>query len=166
MTLFVLVCVLVYSVSRYHDLSCLYLVNGCDPVGYVAYPFLHASFAHLAINMITMLSFWERMNEEHIKAFIISVILSFPAVTYISVSEKPTIGASGLAFCLIGSYLSSLLLSHGKKTFLRYLSLVSMLMITQSLLARGSVNWKIHASSLFLSLVISCVYMKWIKRRS
>lgn len=163
---FLLICVLVLSVSRYHDVSFLYLSRGCDPLCYIAYPFVHASFTHLLVNTITILSFWERLDRESTKAFLMSLLLSYPVVTAIGISDTPTVGASGIAFTIVGTYLSMLLRDHGIKTFIRFFLLVSAIMIAQAFLSRGSVNWMIHASSLYLSTILSCLYMEWTKRRS
>lgn len=163
---FLLICALVFSVSRYHDVSFLYLSRGCDPLCYLAYPFVHASFTHLLVNTIAILSFWERLDKESTKAFILSLALSYPIVTAIGISDMPTVGASGIAFTIVGTYLSMLLRDYGIRTFIRFLLLVSAIIIAQAFLSNGAVNWRIHASSLYLSTTLSCLYMEWTKRRS
>lgn len=166
MRLFILTCVLVYSVSRYHDLSFLYLREGCGWAGYVAYPLVHASLAHLFVNTLTILSFWERMTKEERSALLCSFVPLFPVATYLSLSAKPTIGASGVAFSIIGVYLSSLLIHHGYKPFLKSLSLVGVIMIAQYIMAEESTNCVMHVSSLLLSMPLSYLFMRWRKRRS
>lgn len=166
MIVFILACVLVYSVSRYHDLSPLYLSEGHGLLCYLAYPLVHASFAHLAMNSIAMLSFWNRLDRDAIRAFVASLLVSFPIATLAGVSATPTVGSSGIAFTLIGTYLSVLLRDHGYRAFLKFLCLVSVIMATQAVLACGSVNWIIHATSLYVSTTISCLYMEWKKRKS
>ena len=166
MRFFILSCVLIYSVSRYHDLSSLYLRGGCDTICYFAYPFIHASFLHLLLNMFVITSFYERFSRTEKTASFISSIMTFPLATMVGISDKPTVGASGIAFCMVGTYLSSLIYKFGITTFIKYLALTSILMAIQAIVSKGSINWPIHYVSLITSTVLSYLYMEWRNVRS
>lgn len=155
MILFAFILILAFSIGRYFDLSALSLHSGCAPIGFL-YPLAHASFFHLSFNLLAILSFWSAIPQWRRATTVASLLLTFPVVTYVGMLDKPTVGASGIACGLIGSYICYIMAEH-RRLFAQTALPILLVIIIQSVLFHDSINWRIHLSALVLSFLCSLI---------
>jgi membrane associated rhomboid family serine protease len=101
--LFILIFVLCYALSGteagYTNASPLWT--------HVAYNFQHAGVAHLVVNSLSFIAMF-RLLEKFVTGWLLSVlaVASGFAASFLSMSEVPTVGASGMIYAMTGMFLS------------------------------------------------------------
>ena len=154
----VFVFILLYSISRYFDLSDFGLYNGCEWYSYITFNFVHLTFFHLITNSVMMIIYGNLVKQVYNKY--ISVII--PTISSIIsgilfIQNKPTFGASAILFSLLGMYMCFL---YRKKIqgYIRFFIITAILIAIQSLVAHDMVNWRIHIFSMVFSFITAYTY--------
>lgn len=150
--------ILLYSISRFQDLSFLGLHKGGCWWNIITYNFVHFSFFHLVVNSILLLLYSQKLSKLYGKyTSIIIPGISTGISSSIFIADKPTFGSSGIIFSMLGMYLYHLI-NQKIKGYGKFSAFVVILILTQSLLGRNVINWRIHISCLLLSFIISFIH--------
>ena len=150
--------ILLYSISRYFDLSDFGLHNGCEWYSYITFNFIHLTFFHLITNSVMMIIYGNLIKQVYNK-FVSVIIPAISAVLsgVLFVQNKPTFGASAILFSLLGMYMCYL---YRKKIqgYIRFFIITAILIAIQSLVAHDMVNWRIHIFSMVFSFITAYAY--------
>jgi membrane associated rhomboid family serine protease len=158
----ILLFILIYSLSRFYDLTFLAASKGCEPWQYLTFHFLHVSPFHLAINSFAIYLYWKAIRQtSNIKYALPVVAISSLLAGCLSVTDIPTIGASAIAFSMIAVYCVLLFFKKGIKDreTLKLYIVLAVLSIVQSLFHTG-INIKAHALSFFFAAVLSFLFKR------
>lgn len=153
-----LIFILIYSISRYNDVSFMYLHNGSEWYQYLTYNFVHTSFLHLSVNTTAYILYWNalvRSGVAKLETIIISLSSAFFSGIICAYSETPTIGASAIVFSMLGVFCVRVPSPTIKTGVIRYVIILSFMAI-QAFFNSG-INWGIHLFSLLISTVISLI---------
>lgn len=146
--------VLVYSVSRYYDVSSLSMNVWSEWYQYITYNFVHTSFLHLLLNSFVYILYWNELKKVIRKEEILLVSLISASLSgYICASEIQTIGGSAIVFSMLGAYCVNTYTSLDRRTIKQYTT-IALFMIIQALI-NPHINWMLHVVALFLSVLIS-----------
>lgn len=152
---------------------CLFMVAFHIKVGFTTdsgvierliYPFFHAGVIHFAINMIALNTMYRCLNKVAKWYEIVAVaFLSSFVTTFVSASEKETIGASSLVFFMVGADLvirwTECYFRIDVRKMIIYTSSIAIFLLVS---AFGNTNFILHISNLFLGVIYgtikSCQY--------
>lgn len=154
---FILILIYFYSLSCAFDARSLSAFSGCPLYCYLTFSLVHVSFFHLLTNSVVIMSYWRLFKGIiNYRIFIPSVII-IPAVSaMVSVSVKPTMGASAVAYTMMGLFVFVYPLR--RKDLVKYLSAI-IFSFAVTLFA-GSVNTEIHIVSFALSIAVGYTFRK------
>ncbi|MDR3142110.1 MAG: rhomboid family intramembrane serine protease [Tannerellaceae bacterium] len=158
----ILLFILIYSVSRFYDLTFLSACKGCELWRYLTFHFVHVSFFHLAVNSFAIYLYWKALRQaSNIKYALPVIAASSLAAGYLSATDIPTIGSSAIAFSMIAVYCVLLFFKKGPKdgqTLKLYIVLAAFAII-QSIFYTG-INVKIHALSFLFAAFLSFLFRR------
>lgn len=157
MRMLVFILVLLFSTSRYDDLSPLYLVDK-NTFGALSYQFIHLSLFHLLTNIYFIYLYW-RTFDFRPTIFIMSYVISALCGFYLQ-SSTPTVGSSGIAFSIVGFYLANTF--SFDREFAKTAFSIAIFVAIQGLLNK-SVNCPLHFGCLIVSFI---TYLPWTLKKS
>lgn len=107
MYLFILACIIIYIVS---PCNLAYGVSIEHTAGIFTYQFMHASWLHLAINVLSLAIMYKPINKIYKERFseiitpnlFVVLYLASVAVGGFCALPEPTVGSSGMAYFLLG----------------------------------------------------------------
>lgn len=102
---FIVLCVFLYFLNL--DASEVGYGIGQPIYNHLSYIFFHANLFHLIINMTAFYFLFGSVNNKTV-TFLASIIIGATLISFGSVDQLPTIGASGLIFILVGIQASKL----------------------------------------------------------
>ena len=151
----VYILILLYSLSRYYDLSCCGLASDYALWQIISYNFVHLGFMHLLCNVVGFLLYRPiiRLYYGRILPAVV-ITLSVVLSSMLFCSERPTFGASTIIFAMTGMYLNKIWQTkhpHRKK----YTLMLFTLLAIQTAFGYNVVNWQIHISALVSSFLIT-----------
>lgn len=162
---FILLLIVVFSVSRFVDCSSLALT--CDSAWwqYVTFNLLHASLFHLIINSIAILIYWRILkNVVNRYFFIIILAISVFISAFLGCCKIPTVGASAIGYAMIGIYTVSLysgLLNIKRSTRIEFLVAIGLSFVSTWLFA-PSINTPIHVYAFSVATILSFICRKYM----
>lgn len=128
---------------------------------HLTYQFQHTGWAHLIVNSITFVSFFDVLKKAFseyqiiLYGYIGSVLASFPIVY-----EVPTVGASGIVYTLAGLFISTSLIGSklhiiNTRKFTAFILCVFISFIFSWL--KGGINIVCHILSLVYGIIIGLI---------
>lgn len=159
--IFIYALVLFYSLSRYYDLSFMYMDTNSPWWQYMTYTLTHKTFTHLLVNVITLAMYWNALNKLIPRKIILFICLvSTLAASFLCAKAIPTLGASAITYSLMGIFMAYLWV-NGHNGKMKYtVTLIAMVSI-QTLIGYRYLNWQLHLFSFGLSLLMAL----WISRK-
>lgn len=153
---------LIYSISRYADVSCLAAYEGCAPYCYLTFHFVHTSLYHLFVNSLVIAMYWRLLRRQANNCYSIPLIaVSSVWAGILSVSATPTIGASAIAFSMVAVFCVGLFFERGikNKAVIRMYAILTAFVLVQSFFMPG-INVKIHLLSFAFAAILSILFRK------
>ena len=150
--------ILSYSLSRYFDLSFMYMTSRSEWWQYLTYTLIHNSIAHLSVNIAMLIIYWNALGKTHSpKAIIPICFISSIISSFLCSKVTPTVGASALVFSLMGIFTANMWTTKNSNRLRFTLTLMTMVII-QTLVGFKNVNWQLHLVSYGFSIILTLPY--------
>lgn len=153
---FLLILVLIYSISRYIDITPISVYAGASWYQYFTYNLCHNSFLHLATNSFVFLLYWKKIIKPHTNLYfsIPTIILSSVISAILSSSNTPTMGASAICYSMIAIYAVGMKTPYQIPSNQRYRFAITLLISFLITSFFSNINTLSHIYSLLVSIII------------
>ena len=92
----ILAILLVFSVSRFYDLSFLAASSDSEWYKYFTFQFIHNSFLHMMVNIIVIYLYWKTIKKYTTEWLAILIVATSSTLSGYLGASLPTIGASSI----------------------------------------------------------------------
>lgn len=161
---FIFILVLMYSVSRYQNITSLGVSDNCPWWNYLTFHICHITFFHLLVNSVIFYLYWQILKKVTNPKilFIISLFSSTWAAVF-SKSEIPTVGASAIIYSMIATLCIAFQVMPFKisrKEKIKYYALIGISLVFPILINSHSINYKMHLIAFTTSLTLCYIFRK------
>ena len=152
----ILAIILVFSVSRFYDLSFLAASSDSEWYKYITFQFIHNSFLHMMVNVIVIYLYWKTIKKHTIEWLAILIVATSSTLSGYLGASLPTIGASSIAFSLVGIYMVFIWNVFSKKELIKYYGLAILFLFIPPII-NHSLAFLVHLYSLGISVSLSLI---------
>lgn len=159
---FILVLILMYSVSRYQDITFLGVSNNCSWWNYFTFNICHTTFFHLLINATLFYLYWKILkNITDTRILFVIILLSSILAAIFSKTEIPTIGSSAIVFSMIAALCIAyqiLPCKATKKEKIKYYLIIAISLLFPLITNSNLINYKMHIIAFSSSLMLCYIF--------
>ena len=146
---FIFILILMYSVGRYIDLSCLALSTDSPLYTLFTFHFLHMKWYHLLSNLFLFTFYWRYMRVSNYRYTMPIVIFSSIIAAWFSRYDTPTVGCSAIIMAMAGILVATL----NKKLLIKNLIIFTISFAILSFVSH--INTSIHIISFITALLLA-----------
>lgn len=161
---FILILVLMYSLSLHTDITFLGVTTGCAWWKYLTFNLCHTSFFHLLTNSLIFFFYWRLLKQAAVLRYLLPVLLvSAVCAALISKTDVPTIGASALIYSMIAALCVAIqygIFRINKTGKIKYYAIIGISLVFPALISTHHVNYKMHAAAFLISLILCFILRK------
>jgi len=152
----ILVLILLYSMSRFFDMSFLSACDHGEWYQYFTFQLVHTSFLHLLVNVIVIYLYWRVIKKNTIGWISILIVATSSTLSGYLGADLPTIGASSIAFALVGIYLVWIWGTLPKKDTLKFYAITALFIAIPPVI-NHNLAFMVHIYALAISVSLSLI---------